>query len=702
MKITRNNKVFDLTPAQEVPLTLTNPLFNDTGSFSYPFETPATPATLAALGFPNRPDRLTRYVSRSPATLEHGLLRLSGTHNISAVDQDQGTITHDFIADEGAFYEEIGDRMLSEVMSTKIPARSTDATPDQKYAYLLSLLQAANRNAVNTPLQYDYAAFPVCISAEANDTGGTTYTFLNKTDANGNIVYGTTDAGGMNINGISPFLFVRTIIREVMAYYKFTITDNPFIDDIELQMAVVLNNTIDALVPGSISYADLVPTITVNTFIKGVEAQFGCKFFIDYRLRTVSIRMLNDIFKAAPVKDFTALLSSPITMGYDEPKKLVLTVDRSFSRSAVKGDSFDQLYAETHPTESGLQVEDFTYQRQQYERNVMYAVNRQNFYITDLVSSAPNDYRYRYNFLSSPFFDYNPSANLDQFKVEIEAEAVNIINARDDTSTYLFIDVPSFESEARRLHPVDTPGVYPVVDGYGNKECPLGFVVLRGWVDAFYWPDLTVRREVKYLFASSFNTHPVANIEGPGGAFKIVLTPESIRDLYYIHYEEFLAKSNIPATCGIDMTAVAINNNKWWEKIWLAGQPYFIDKINLTMIGDSDIRIDSVELRTARLYGLPSGKYVFTATPDVLNAPAAAMAEYEITIDSTFAGNPVEWEVASKSSVLWMLITGQTQSTLKIWVGQNVTGTAHTAYIFLSQKNSPEPNITITINQAAT
>jgi len=53
----------------------------------------------------------------------------------------------------------------------------------------------------------------------------------------------------------------------------------------------------------------------------------------------------------------------------------------------------------------------------------------------------------------------------------------------------------------------------------------------------------------------------------------------------------------------VDFDAVDINNIRWWEKIWLNGQPYFIDKINLTLTGDSDIRIDSVEMRTARIYG---------------------------------------------------------------------------------------------------
>ena len=79
MRITRNNIVLDLKPDTDVPITLANPLFNDTGSFSYPFETPATPEVLSALGFPNRTDRHQRYVNKAPAILEHGLLRISAT-----------------------------------------------------------------------------------------------------------------------------------------------------------------------------------------------------------------------------------------------------------------------------------------------------------------------------------------------------------------------------------------------------------------------------------------------------------------------------------------------------------------------------------------------------------------------------------------------------------------------------------------------
>ena len=83
---------------------------------------------------------------------------------------------------------------------------------------------------------------------------------------------------------------------------------------------------------------------------------------------------------------------------------------------------------------------------------------------------------------------------------------------------------------------------------------------------------------------------------------KIALTPTDIRELWYKEFEDFLRLSNISASCTIDFNGVDINNIRWWEKIWLKGQPYFIDKINLTLIGDSNIRIDSVELRTARLF----------------------------------------------------------------------------------------------------
>ena len=212
-----------------------------------------------------------------------------------------------------------------------------------------------------------------------------------------------------------------------------------------------------------------------------------------------------------------------------------------------------------------------------------------------------------YKFICSPFFDYRAPGNLQEYAVENNAEAVNIICARDDSTDYQHIDVPFFEADTRRLHPVTTQDNIPLIDGYGNKDCPLSFVIVRGWVTVNYtvYPHPSTEPsydDVRYLFASSFTTHPVADIESPGIPHVINLTPCDIRDLWYSQFEDFLRRANVSASCTIEFNAIDINNIRWWEKIWLNGQPYFIDKINLTLSGDADIRIDSVELRTARLF----------------------------------------------------------------------------------------------------
>jgi len=650
MKITRNNTILDLKPAAEVTITLANPLFNDTGSFSYPFDTPATPEILAAIGFPNRPDRHHRYVNKAKAILEHGLLRISGTHNISAVDRHADIITNDFIADEGAFYEEIGDRMLAEVMRTKlIPPNTTvpivPPVPDEKYLWLRTQLQSANQNVTNPTqtLNYDFCAFPCCIATNELDDEATEYIFLNKTDDSGNIIFGTTGAdgtGSINPNGVTPFLFVRTILREIFDYYRFTLESNPFIDNTELQLAVVLNNTVDSLTPGIINYADLVPNITVNTFLKSIEANFGCKFFIDYRLRTVNIFHLSEIFdmQSSPMsqpsqstqpsqpsqssqqskienqkskieKDLTAKLSSPISLNFSEPQKLILTVARSFSRSAVIADSHEQIISQTNPAEILLKRENQTFITSEFIRNVVYAYNRHNFYATERIETWENADRptifFYYKFVSSYFFDYSSHGNLKHYNVENNAESVNLIcaveNRIDPFRMNLYWDVPHFEAGARRLHPATTLNDIPLIDGIENNDCPLSFLIVRGWVEPNYFSDPRPVY-IRYLFASSFTTHPVADIEGPGQNHQINLTPTAIHDLWYRGFEDFLRNSNIAATCTIALNAVDINNLKWWEKIYLNNQPYFIDKINLTLTGDSDIRIDSIDLRTARIF----------------------------------------------------------------------------------------------------
>lgn len=706
MKITRNNIVLDLTPGTEVPMTLANPLFNDTGSFSYPFETPATAKTLAALGFPERPDRYERYVNKSPATLEHGLLQLSGTHNISSVDLDSGTVTHDFIADEAAFYEEIGDRMLSEVMSGKVDPLPDGVDINERYRILHHFLTLANTYAVDPArtLDYDYIAPPVCVAMESID-GGYNYIFLNKTDPFGNIVLDVDTATlAVNPNGITPFLFVRTVIRNIFRHYGFTVQSNPFVEDAELQQAFVPNNTVDALILGFIDYADLAPSVTVNTFIRGVEAQFGCKFFYNYRLRTVDIKMIDPIFSADPAKDFSAKLASPVKLGYSEPQKLVLTVGRSFSRAAVIGDNYKQVAKETAAAQVNLKVEEgWLYTAAQFVRNVIHAYNRFNFYVSELKYEIEQWDRYGYKFLCSPFWDYKSAENITEFPVENPAEAVNNLCAQDISTAYQFVDVPFFEANTRRRHPYDLPDFIPLVDGYDNDDCPLAFLICRGWVTANYTmnPLYEPRADIRYLFASSFTAHPVATIEGPGRFHRINLDPTSIAKMFYKHYEDFLRRSDIQADCVINFDAVDINNIKWWEKIWLKDQPYFIDKINLTLRGNSEIRIDSVQLRTARLYGAPiKDIYLFAAAPLTIDAPVDG-GEYRIAIESTHDGDWTDYTVLKSESWFRLVFVGSPRLQLTVLKNDVAHATPRTGTVILRQFDSTQPDITITVNQPA-
>jgi hypothetical protein len=461
-------------------------------------------------------------------------------------------------------------------------------------------------------------------------------------------------------------------------------------------MAVILNNAIDALVPGHISYADLVPTVTVNTFIKGVESQFGCKLFIDYNRRTVHIIHLNSIFSTSrsATKDFTSKLSSPVILGYDDPAKLVLTVGKSFSRSVVIGDSEAQVMDETDARSIFHRYEDALFATSAFVRHVVYAVNRNNFYVAEPESGSPDYQYFREKFLCSPFFDYRGDGNLSEQPVEINAEAVNIICALDKSTDYWHIDVPFFEADIRRLHPISENNSIPLVDGYGNSNCPLSFVIVRSWVTANYLVLTSAGGgvNVRYLFASAFTTHPVAAMEEPGSNHRMNLTPVAIRDLWYREFENFLSRSNITASCGIAFDGVDINNLKWWEKIWIQGQPYFIDKINLTLIGDSDIRVDSVDLRTARLYGFPPPQgYVFTASPRYARGKGGSA--HDIDIISTFDGNPTDWEVVS-ISYPWVAVSGVNTPILSVSIGLGIPAAAN---IVIRQINSSEPNITIEV-----
>ena len=108
---------------------------------------------------------------------------------------------------------------------------------------------------------------------------------------------------------ISPFLRLDIVLRQIFNYAGYELIydifsgntiDDYYIDEELWHSIVVLNNTIDALLPGCIYYSSLVPDIPCKDFLLAVCAQFGTRFILQDDKKTV-VLAFSDVIITNPI-----------------------------------------------------------------------------------------------------------------------------------------------------------------------------------------------------------------------------------------------------------------------------------------------------------------------------------------------------------------------------------------------------------------
>lgn len=359
LKISIGEEFLDLPRDYSLEWDIISPIFNERGSQTAPLTLPATPHNRRLLCHPGRIDAAIRRDVRDGVFADGVFVRRC---KINLVGVGDDGIEISLGTDESLMYAEWADMKLREIPG--LPVYTPEG--NDPLGMLISLMNVCYRREA----ELDYHVFPVAVEFdEPADDAGTdaipVCTVLNETyrddtvrhtgDLIGTMLYSAErtvavgdSAKGNTVRvprgyGITPFLKVGRFLHILFDCYGYSLADNVFDTDPQLKRLVILNNTADAIVTGTLSYADLLPDCTINEFLDSLKAHFGAVFYLDGSSLTARCVLLRDTLSADPDADLTALHASRPKLTMNEPKQLVLASKSSYTYGDTKEETFENF-----------------------------------------------------------------------------------------------------------------------------------------------------------------------------------------------------------------------------------------------------------------------------------------------------------------------------------------------------------------------
>lgn len=347
LKIETPNGFLKLGAGCEIPMTITNPMLTDRGSYSLPFTAPLKPNSnlLGNIDIKSK----TILTDLIDVKIEHGFLKEKGAFKIT--DLDKNTIESSLTTREGAFWE----------WAKTIRLRDMTLPADKAFRWYEDLDDYTSHIWPDVEMAF----FPIAINKKesltldnlpedvmfyiTNEFRQTNYQILNDTY---NLAI-QERSRGTNITG---FLYILEVLIWVFNNYglRFNVNDLEGIE--EMKRCVVLNSAAEPFRDDLIRYKELLPTSTVMEFINSIEYSFCCRFFVDLRKKTVDLRLFKNILILDPIN-----IKGSLHLLKSETKQVVLinspvssdntTVSKSLTEAQIiSSNLFEEM--STDPLES--------------------------------------------------------------------------------------------------------------------------------------------------------------------------------------------------------------------------------------------------------------------------------------------------------------------------------------------------------------
>lgn len=609
-------EVFDLPSGYVIEGEKNNPVFEKKGSQTVPIALPATIKNNRLLNFPFRLDRSERQEETTRVIVEAGSSQQMGLLSVNSASPKSISSTIGY--DESEMYVQFGTMQLRDI--PELPVLDFGGNNiSERVDSVLFHLTAVMKQQVDT----DYYVFPVLLKYEFVTEENVTKSYteiLNDIDTN--IIYPDSPNGriaelkalsnrsiiryenGEEIEisapkgyGVSPFLKVYRILELIFEHYKFKLTENPFKDHRQLKKMVVLNNCMDTILTGKLSYKDLMPDITIQDFLDSLFAKFGMLYFVDSNSRTVRIKFLKDIITNGDVDriNLTKFKNNDPNISFSSPKQLRLKMNRDNESTEILANTFEEFLEQYNNqfTDSFSFNEPGTGVNVNGRISQVFRKYHSRYVVLNIFNIETTEY-----YTSSDFFDWDKKTSGIAYE-DIEMKDLCIP----------FSDIIGYSIQNTMGYPpyysVGIKHLYTeiVVNGQSqnNVENPSKLAFLFGW-------GLTKHSEqyrFNYFFASQFNQ----DINGytikdeQNNEYDISLTCNRVYGLYnrfWKEYDAFIRHSNQEVNCDIHLSDLELMNFKIDNQVIIDNQPYIARQIKYKL--NTSDKISEWIFRTIRHY----------------------------------------------------------------------------------------------------
>lgn len=341
LRIDTASGTYDMPSSFGIDVEDTSPIFNEQGSRTVATELPHSARNAKLTKYIYRLDNALSPASDTQVSIHDGPYRRKGTMNIIQISKKNSTANIGF--DESEIYS----------LMSSVSLRSLDGLPIlQPSGGVTDLIYHMNE-VMSEKRAEPFHVFQICVALPSTESNGVEHfypEYLNKEISGGMNDY-ILDASARTETylidssvvetklpagyGITGFLKVSWILNKIFEHFGYTLEDNPFENDPQLSRLVVLNNSADAIVKGSLNYVDMLPDCTVNEFLQALYCRFGNVYFINGQSKTVRCKLIDEIVSSPGSDDWSNLKASNPTIYVNEPKQLKLSAATSINGAAT-------------------------------------------------------------------------------------------------------------------------------------------------------------------------------------------------------------------------------------------------------------------------------------------------------------------------------------------------------------------------------
>lgn len=294
------DEFLDVDPRASIAWELNNLIFSSTdntklpGSFSFPFNLPATASNRARLNYPDRIDNATPFVANAPVQV-----------CVAGKELFPATLK---VTQAGP--TEIRCNLVANPLSTlkQIRLDELDLGGDRTFGSAAGL-KAHAANTADAPLDYDYVFFPVYNLGFLEHESSEQQRWMNWYNAEDQEFQPSTDAPGF-----MPFVRLEYLLDRMFAGESYVFENRWQITDEQRSIVLYNHRTLfnNAALELTLNLRNHVPKTKSTELLKVIMSDFALGLFYNPWSSTLRLIPLNDLITRVPAHDWThALLAGP-------------------------------------------------------------------------------------------------------------------------------------------------------------------------------------------------------------------------------------------------------------------------------------------------------------------------------------------------------------------------------------------------------